>query len=115
MGDLDISSATSGNDLLFGNLGADFVYGNEGNDSIFGGQDPDIVAGDAGNDLVSGDLGDDVIIGVNIIGLNPGAGEIDTLTGGAGADFFYMGDFSTTYYTASGNRDYAIITDFNPL
>ncbi|WP_413160407.1 calcium-binding protein [Capilliphycus salinus ALCB114379] len=102
-----------GNDLLFGNLGNDFMYGQEGNDSVFGGQGDDIISGDSGNDLVSGDLGNDALFGIDILALNPGSGEIDTLTGGPGSDSFFIGDSVTNYYTGAGNGDYALITDFN--
>ncbi len=114
-GDSSLDDAIGGNDLIFGNLGEDAVFGDEGDDSVFGGQGDDRVTGGKGNDLVSGDLGDDAIWGVNRFGFNPGAGEIDTLTGGSGSDIFFIGDDVTTYYTAFGNSDYAIITDFNLL
>ncbi|MGB3532410.1 MAG: hypothetical protein WBA13_02725 [Microcoleaceae cyanobacterium] len=79
------------------------------------GQGDDLVNGGEGNDLVSGDLGDDAIWGVDLFNFNFGAGEIDTLTGGPGSDSFWIGYSSTTYYTAFGNSDYAIITDFSSL
>ncbi|MEH2434205.1 MAG: DVUA0089 family protein [Nostoc sp.] len=50
--------------------------------------------------------------------LPPGLGEIDTLTGGAGADRFILGDFIDVFYDDNnianpGFGDFAIITDFN--
>jgi hypothetical protein len=45
-------------------------------------------------------------------------GEIDTLTGGSGADLFVLGNSSGIFYndgynSQSGTTDYALITDFN--
>ncbi|HEY9781786.1 MAG TPA: hypothetical protein V6D09_16815 [Leptolyngbyaceae cyanobacterium] len=48
-----------------------------------------------------------------------GYGQIDTLTGGAGADTFTLEDYSgigfarAPLYAGSGNNDYALITDLN--
>ncbi len=49
-----------------------------------------------------------------IFGLRQIRGDIDTLTGGSGADVFVLGDYNSTFYANSGNGDYARITDFNP-
>ncbi|MEB3279721.1 MAG: calcium-binding protein [Lyngbya sp.] len=110
-----LDSIGGGNDLLFGNLGNDFLLGEQGNDSVFGGQGDDNISGGLGNDLVSGDVGNDGVFGVDILALNPGSGEVDTLTGGVGSDFFFIGDDLINYYTGAGNDDYALITDFNQL
>ncbi len=77
------------------------VQGEPGNDLIIGG---------SGNDTLFGEVGDDTLNGTDADAA--GALEIDTLTGGAGADVFILGDTQTAYYSTGGNLDYAVITDF---
>ncbi len=111
-----------GNDLLFGNSEADVLDGGTGNDILYGGKDGDTLSGNTGNDLLSGDFGsdslsgdagNDTLTGAASSGASPGAGEVDTLIGGDGADRFVLGSGSQFYYSAAGNADYALITDFN--
>ena len=50
---------------------------------------------------------------------SPGAGEMDTLTGGASKDTFILGDKNAVYYddgnpSTTGESDFALITDFDP-
>ena len=73
-----------------------------GNDNLVGG---------SGNDSLNGDEGDDILTGTDNIAV--GLGEIDSLTGGGGADLFILGDANQAYYGTQGNLDYAIIKDFN--
>ncbi|WP_413168105.1 calcium-binding protein [Capilliphycus salinus ALCB114379] len=114
-GDDQIVDIGGGNDQIFGNLGNDLINGTEGNDQVFGGQGDDLITGGAGNDLVSGDKGNDILFGIdNSNTSNPGLGEIDTLTGGEGFDFFYLGSELSLYYVGLGSEDFALITDFNP-
>ncbi|NEO91054.1 MAG: hypothetical protein F6K56_12720 [Moorea sp. SIO3G5] len=58
----------------------------------------------------------DTIVGVNPSSNNPGINEIDSLTGGAGADTFVIGNSNNPYYVGGGGpaglNDYALITDF---
>jgi Ca2+-binding RTX toxin-like protein len=60
----------------------------------------------AGNDIVAGSSSSNA------------GGEIDTLTGGAGADLFILGNAGGRLYddgvAGSGSSDYALITDFTP-
>ena len=63
----------------------------------------DVLTGTAGNDSISGKGGDDTINGYD-----GSVGEIDTLTGGAGADTFII-DMEFYAYAGDGH---AIITDF---
>jgi len=95
----------------------------------------DALVGGVGSDFLSGGSGNDTLIGVDpfvpAFGFggtadNPVAPfEIDTLTGGAGSDTFFLGDNGTVlgitredsrpevYYVDGGNSDFALITDFN--
>jgi Ca2+-binding RTX toxin-like protein len=81
-------------------------------DTLIGGTVADSLYGDNFYDLLEGNDGADTLNGTSDSAL--GANEIDTLTGGLGADVFILGDASNAYYnTASGRGDYAIITDFS--
>lgn len=102
------------NDILVGDLGSDTLQGFYGNDALFGGQENDLLKGGENNDQIYGDLGSDTLIGVYnwIFPYQPGLGELDTLTGGEGADFFVLGDSYQSYYVGTGNSDFAVIPDF---
>ncbi len=76
-----------------GSSGNDNLYGNSGNDALYGG---------AGNDTLNG-----------TDGIAAGFLERDILVGGAGADTFVVGDANGAYYLGNGDRDYALIQDFN--
>ncbi|CAN7528500.1 CAP domain-containing protein [Phenylobacterium sp. LjRoot219] len=85
------ASASSGHNILNGNLGIDVVIGGSGGDTLRGGQGDDLVQGGAGADLIFGDLG------------------VNTITGGAGADTFRNGagvarDLVTDFHQAEGDR-----------
>ncbi len=122
--DSDILDGGNGDDFLFGNWGNDLLDGEDGNDTLYGGRDSDTLDGDSGNDFLSGDIGSDSIDGGNgndtLTGAGPtlGAGEVDILIGGAGADRFILGN-STSHFYDDGNAatlgagDYALIADFN--
>jgi Ca2+-binding RTX toxin-like protein len=81
------------------------LTGNTANNSLFGA---------AGNDSLFGSDGADTLVGTNASVRN----EIDTLTGGSGADLFILGNSSGIFYndaynSQTGTTDYALITDFN--
>ena len=118
----DFLDGGSGNDFLNGNAGNDTVYGAAGDDEVRGGRNDDLVIGGSGHDRVSGDRGNDTLYGIFIDANDPGVGfEIDTLTGGGGADTFVLGVEGQRYYDSSvatdngGNRDYAIVADFTAI
>jgi Ca2+-binding RTX toxin-like protein len=98
-----------------------------GDDILTGGKGNDTIIGLTGDDKIDGGDGDDILIGTfeNGFGFNA-AKEIDTITGGTGADVFVLGNEDGHYYgqpdsfwepnpetdPALSNR--AIIKDFNP-
>jgi hypothetical protein len=97
----------SGNDTLTGDAKANRLDGGVGNDSANGGLGSDSLAGGAGSDTLTGCLQ----------GSLGGLGEVDTLTGGEGVDWFRLGNAAGTFYndgqaTLEGRSDYALITDF---
>ena len=103
----DTLSGEGGHDLIFGWTANDALYGDSGHDTLFGGD---------GDDTLTGGSGDDLLFGTQT-GVSA-QGEIDILTGGAGYDWFVLGNEDFTYYNdgdryAHGFGDYAVITDFN--
>ncbi|MBY8978076.1 tandem-95 repeat protein, partial [Rhodobacteraceae bacterium NNCM2] len=70
-----------------------------------------------GSDIIAGRDSSDVILAVDPTDANPGAGEVDVLIGGAGADTFVLGDASGSFYDdgddqTMGEQDFAMIWDF---
>ncbi|MDJ0682172.1 MAG: hypothetical protein QNJ18_20215 [Xenococcaceae cyanobacterium MO_167.B52] len=79
-----------------------------------------MLVGGFDNDSLDGGTGNDQLIGVDITDPESefGAGEIDTLTGGASSDTFVLGDETRVYYDdrdpfSRGESDFALITDFD--
>lgn len=132
--DRDTSTREPTHDVLYGNQGDDTLEGTPGANILSGGQNDDFLTGGAGNDALYGDLGNDTLIGIDpdVRTGSPGLlriGEVDTLTGGAGADLFIIDQFeypwdwagSPVVYayddlneTTSGEGDYTLVTDFDP-
>jgi Ca2+-binding RTX toxin-like protein len=105
---------------ILGNAGRNFLSGSGGNDSFNGLGGNDTISGGSGNDTIGGGLGDDSLFGDSdndvLIGSNSTSSEIDeldTLTGGTGADAFVLGNPLSDFYL--GGFSFATITDFNFL
>lgn len=95
----DVLRGGAGNDNLVGGNGNDEFYGAGGNDSMWGGNGSDFLNGGAGRDILNGYGGS--------------VGEMDGLTGGAGADTFVLGNSSTAFYLGSNLSERASVFDFN--
>jgi Ca2+-binding RTX toxin-like protein len=68
--------------------------------------------------VLTGSIGNDIISGITKAGTNTGKGQIDTLTGLAGADIFVLADGRGVFYNdnnarSQGTNDYGIIKDFS--
>ncbi|NMG18330.1 calcium-binding protein [Brasilonema bromeliae] len=107
-------TGTSKADTIMGGDGADILRGSGGDDTLIGNR---------GNDQLFGGDGNDILQGTNYISYLIGGGgefknydypkDIDTLTGGTGADTFVLGNSPyDKYYFGNLFQDYAIISDF---
>lgn len=102
--DDDYLDGEAGNDLVDGGGGDDYVHGGDNDDWVFGGNGRDHVYGDAGRDLVSGgscDFSGDVPTPLG----NIGDWNHDFLEGGAGKDYFLVGDQVTPFWWLDSVRD----------
>jgi hypothetical protein len=72
---MDVLAGFQGNDTLYGGGGDDLIAGGSGSDHLYGGDGSDILAGYGGN-------GESPVIAPE--------GAADTLTGGAGRDYFVV-------------------------
>jgi len=100
-----IAHGQAGNDTIIGSDGRDKLYGGEGDDWLRGGMSSDKLFGGAGNDKLSGNGGSDMIlgdIGTDLIFGNAGNdklyasdGEVDTVNGGDGTDYYSADDIDS--------------------
>lgn len=81
-------------------------FGTSAGNRLTGTSGADLLIGLAGNDVISGGDGDDIIIGHSLVGAR---NEIDTLTGGRGADRFVLAGG----YLGDGRSGYALVQDFS--
>lgn len=94
------------NDVFNGSELANNLNGGAGNDSLAGNGGDDVLNGYTGSDFISGGAGNDLIDG----GMTGQLGEMDMLSGGAGADTFL---FANAGYSPTGSNDQ--ILDFSTL
>ena len=110
------ASESAGNINLSGNRLDNSLIGNNSNNKLFGEIGNDSLIGNNGNDWLFGDAGNDWLCGTTLPSVSDNT-QIDTLTGGAGADTFVIG-FSAepigARYISSGSKDYVFIKDYNP-
>jgi Ca2+-binding RTX toxin-like protein len=94
-------------------------FGNSLANTLIGANSQDILlVGGAGSDSIFGGSGNDQLLGASDGLANGGISEIDTLTGGSGADVFVLGTDTGVLYndgiaSNAGIADYALITDYN--
>jgi len=109
----------SGNDTVVGSVAANRITTNGGNDSISSGDGNDTISagdgndeliGGGGNDWLDGGVGTDRLNGYGTV--TNDLSQFDTLTGGAGADYFVLGGTWGVSYVESGDG-YAIIKDWD--
>lgn len=94
---------TPQSDILIGDGEDNKLIGVGGNDSL---------VGSGGNDTLIGGRGDDTLTGTDSV--FRGAGERDVLVGeGLGTDLFILGDENGSFYQSSGDRDLAVIRNFD--
>ena len=122
----DLLFGNAGNDTLRGNQGSDVIFGGDGNDFLLGGTNgspdapegffEDFLVGGAGSDTLNGFGGGtgtsferDQLIGGGAIDTS---GSVTNISGDGVKDIFVLGDTNAPYYTAAGDRDYAIILGF---
>jgi Ca2+-binding EF-hand superfamily protein len=68
-------------------------------------------SGNEGQSGITTQTNNDILIGVQNPLVNPSSGEVDLLTGSAGADTFVLGNKDNLYYVDLGQQDYALITN----
>lgn len=85
----------------------EYVYGSRFNDTLIGDSKNNLLVGSDGKDFLTGGDGDDSLVGYSIS--DYGLQEIDTLTGGAGADKFILNWYNNQVPYDDGNT-----SDLNP-
>ena len=105
----------SQSDVLTKALG--HLSGEAGDDTLTTGAGDNLLSGGSGSDVLFAGAGADTLNGSDLA--HAGRGEIDVLTGEAGADVFVLGEAAQVFYedgdsATAGLLDYALITDFNP-
>jgi Ca2+-binding RTX toxin-like protein len=94
-------------------IGSDLLLNIE---NVIGGAGADNITGNSARNAIDGGAGNDIICGTQRV-VNGGRGQIDTLTGGVGADIFVIGGVTAGRFyddgaIGAGRNDYALVTDF---
>jgi Ca2+-binding RTX toxin-like protein len=101
--------ALGGDDIIKGGAGKDTILTYSGDDVLDGGADDDILIGSINRGSIQNRFGQQQAI--------VDGNENDVMTGGTGADTFWLGDESGMYYVDAGDGYFsngkATITDFN--
>jgi Ca2+-binding RTX toxin-like protein len=96
-----------GNSVTYSGIERFDLSGGSGNDDLRGGNLDDLLIGNSGNDILTGGAGNDILQGFS--NSEASGKDLDTLTGGSGADVFVVGDVSNPYL-GTGN---VTVTDFS--
>ncbi len=103
-----------GNDTLLGSDGADNISGGADNDSVVGNGGDDVLFGDAGDDVLEGGGGTNYLYGGANNNLMTGGsgldifiseGGFDTISGGDGQNYYYRGASGAVSITGGANAD----------
>jgi Ca2+-binding RTX toxin-like protein len=97
----------AGNDVLLGGNGDDYLEGDDGNDRLDGGAGNDFMRGYAGADSLAGGAGNDTLDG------GEGDGSIDTLSGGAGDDLYFINGETDIIQEGLNGGDDTVISHIN--
>ena len=107
-GNDQVNAQQSGASIINGESGNDLIVAGAGGNQLQGGAGNDTLASGLGSDNIQGGAGRDILIGSQVGGPRS---EIDTLSGGQGSDLYVLGDQSGSFYSSSGNDDYAVIAE----
>lgn len=100
------------NNEIWGSGQNNRIDGKGGHDTLHGNQGADMLLGGDGIDVLNGGDNDDFLNGYNATLADYQDTEIDVLTGGGGADRFFLGS-NHLQYNVYSRSDYALITDYN--
>jgi serralysin len=102
------ASASTGANILNGNLGNDIIFGGSGADSLRGGQGDDVMHAGSGNDWISGDLGNNTIYGGQGADTFHASVGHDIVNGWHAGDHVQV-DSGVTYTSAQVNSDVHVL------
>jgi Ca2+-binding RTX toxin-like protein len=103
------ASASTGANILNGNLGNDTIIGGAGADFLRGGQGDDVIHAGSGNDWISGDLGNNTIYGGQGMDTFRAGGGHDTVNGWHNGDIVQVDKGVTVISVSQVNADVHIL------